>query len=75
MQRRVRTARTVQRVRYVERRKRAWGGTLKDGVRVGPLTVERVVGGRYEWRDAEYRAMLGAGKAVWEGSRTWDPGR
>ena len=61
--------------RYVERRKRAWGGELKSGIVVGPLTVERIVQGRYEWRDAAYSAMCGEGRAIWEGSRTWDPGR
>ena len=61
--------------RYVERRKRAHGGELKNGIVVGPLTVERVVAGRYEWRDAAYAAMVGEGRAIWEGSRVWDPGR
>ena len=62
-------------VRYVERRKRMWGGDLKRGIVVGPMTVERVVRGRYEWRDAAYGEMVGEGRTIWMGSRTWDPGR
>ena len=66
--------RTTQ-ARYVERRKRMWGGDLKRGIEVGPLTVERVVGARYEWRDAAYVARSGASAVIWRGSRVWDPGR
>ena len=60
---------------YVERRKRTWGGELKSGIVVGPMTVERTVRGRFEWRDAAYAAMVGEGRVIWMGSRTWDPGR
>ena len=60
---------------YVERRKRMWGGDLKSGIVVGPMTVERTVRGRYEWRDAAYGAMVGEKRTIWMGSRTWDPGR
>jgi hypothetical protein len=59
----------------VERKKREWGGHLKNDIIVGPMTVERIVRGRYEWRDAEYRPMLSEGRAIWQGSKTWDPGR
>ena len=52
-----------------------WTGDLKSDVAVGPLTVERVTSGRYEWRDAGYVPTHGARRGIWEGSRIWDPGR
>ena len=61
--------------RYVERRKGERGRNLKRGIVVGPVTVERIVRGRYEWRDAAYRPMGGERGVIWQGSRTWDPGR
>ena len=33
---------------------------------VGPTAVERMVGGRYEWRDGGLRPMRGARKRHWE---------
>ena len=42
---------------------------------MGPMTIERTVRGKYEWRDAGYKAMMGEGRAIWQGSRIWDPGR
>ena len=72
--RKKRTEGTAQ-ARYVERRKRMWGGDIKRGIEVGPLTVERVVGARYEWRDAAYAARSGASAVIWLGSQVWDPGR
>ena len=72
--RKKRTEGTTQ-ARYVERRKRMWGGDIKRGIEVGPLTVERVVGARYEWRDAAYAARSGASAVIWLGSQVWDPGR
>ena len=45
--------------RYVERRKGERRGELKNGIVVGPVTVERIVRGRYEWRDAAYARMSG----------------
>ena len=73
--RRAKRARAGGAARYVERRKRMWQGELKRGIVVGPMTVERTVRGRYEWRDAAYAAMVGEGRTIWMGSRTWDPGR
>ena len=61
--------------RYVERRKGERGRNLKRGIVVGPVTVERIVRGRYEWRDAAYRPMGGERGIIWQGSRMWDPGR
>ena len=70
--RKKRTEETAQ-ARYVERRKRMWGGGIKRGIEVGPLTVERVVGARYEWRDEAYAARSGASAVIWLGSQVWDP--
>ena len=35
----------------IESNKRAWGGAYKNEVVIGQATVERIVGGRYDWRD------------------------
>ena len=35
-------------------------------VEIGALTVERIVNGQYEWRDAEYAATKGMRKRFWE---------
>ena len=43
-------------------------GTKRDAVEVGALTVERIVSGKYEWRDAEYAPMKGPRKRLWD---TW----
>ena len=50
-------------------------GQKRHAIEMGAAAIERVVRGRYEWRDAVYSAMQGEGRAIWEGSRTWDPGR
>ena len=47
---------------------------LKRAVEVGARTIERVVAGRYEWRDAGLGEMEGARRRLWGGSRQWDPG-
>ena len=62
-------SRLVTRVERGERR-----GPLGAGVRVGALTIERTVGGRYEWRDAQLGAMSGKRQRLWAGNDTWDPG-
>ena len=41
-------------------------GTKRDTVEVGALTVERIVSGKYEWRDAAYAGMKGQRKRFWE---------
>ena len=51
---------------YVEKGNRARTGGLKRGLEVGAVTVERVVHGRYEWRDGGMRPMTGARKAMWQ---------
>ena len=39
---------------------------LRDSIEVGSATIERIVRGRYEWRDMKYRKT---GQ-----NRVWDPG-
>ena len=39
---------------------------LRDGIEVGSTTIERIVQGKYEWRDMQYKKT---GQ-----SRVWDPG-
>ena len=41
------------------------GGAIAARV-MGAAAVERVVGGRYEWRDGGMRPMTGARKRHWE---------
>ena len=75
-QRRVRR-RPSEKVRHVARSRHAAAerGTLKRTIEVGPLTVERVVRGRYEWWDAGLQPLFHtARRRMWEGARTWDPG-
>ena len=33
----------------------ATGVTLRKRIEVGALTIDRIVGGRYEWRDGRYK--------------------
>ena len=52
---------------YLERgATRCKRGTKREAVVIGALTVERIVGGRYEWRDAEYAAIKGPRKRFWD---------
>jgi hypothetical protein len=60
-------------IRHVARGKRG-RTSLALTTEVGPLTVERIVAGRYEWRDAGMREMTGKRRQLWLGTRTWDPG-
>ena len=39
---------------------------LREGIEVGSTTIERIVQGRYEWRDMQYKKT---GQ-----NRVWDPG-
>ena len=41
-------------------------GAKRDAVEVGALTVERIVSGKYEWRDAAYAGMKGQRKRFWD---------
>ena len=47
---------------------------IKRGIEVGAKTIDRIVRGRYEWRDAGARPVTGVKRKLWEGNRTWDPG-
>ena len=40
--------------------------TLREGIEVGSTTIERIVQGRYEWRDMQYKKT--------SQNRVWDPG-
>ena len=39
---------------------------LRDGIEVGSATIERIVKGRDEWRDMQYKKT--------SQNRVWDPG-
>ena len=39
---------------------------LREGIEVGSATIERIVQGRYEWRDTRYKRP--------NQNRVWDPG-
>ena len=41
-------------------------GTKREAVVIGALTVERIVNGQYEWRDAGYAALKGTRKRLWD---------
>ena len=49
-------------------------GSLKRGIEVGARMIDRIVAGRYEWRDAELRPMAKVRRRLWDGHRRWDPG-
>ena len=61
--------RYVDRSRHTQRK-----GSLKRSIEVGPHTLDRIVAGRYEWRDAGLRGVRGARRDMWDGNRQWDPG-
>ena len=50
---------------YVERGNHARAGRLKRAMQIGAMTVERVVRGKYEWRDSGLQPMSGERKAIW----------
>ena len=37
-------------------------GTKRKAILIGPAAIERIVGGRYEWRDAGYKRPRQAGR-------------
>ena len=61
--------RRIGEIRYVEKRKRAWNGKLKNDIQMGALTIERIVAGRYEWRSSAWPELKGKRKAAW--SKIW----
>ena len=44
----------------------SWGRYAREGIEVGSTTIERIVQGRYEWRDMQYKKTAQ--------NRVWDPG-
>ena len=59
------TRRTPPTGGYVERGNQARAGRLKRAMQIGATTVERVVRGRYEWRDSGLQPMNGERKTIW----------
>ena len=53
-----RKERSVAAAAYMEAsgKRRATGGALRRKIEVGEQTVDRIVGGAYEWRDGRYKA-------------------
>ena len=47
---------------------------LRYATEMGPWAIERMVAGRYEWRDAAHRSASAKKRKRWEELRTWDPG-
>ena len=47
-------------------RSRTGRGTKRDAVEIGALAVERIVSGKYEWRDAAYAGMKGQRRRNWD---------
>ena len=37
-------------------------GTKRKAILIGPAAIERIVGGRYEWRDAGFKRPRQAGR-------------
>ena len=50
---------------YVEKGNQARAGGLKRAMQIGSTTVERVVRGRYEWRDGGLQPMTGDRRTIW----------
>ena len=51
---------------YMERGGRDWAGSKRTAIVVGGAALERVVAGRYEWRDSGLAPVRGARKRFWE---------
>ena len=47
------------------------GGTQAQAIRVGPMTVDRIVDDKYEWRDGGLKRRRMADR---DAARVWDPG-
>jgi hypothetical protein len=60
-----RRPRKARRKGYMDRG--GWRGVKRSAAtEVGPATIERVVQGRYEWRDGAMRPLEGARRRYWE---------
>ena len=51
---------------YMDRGGRDWAGCKRSAIVLGGAAVERVVAGRYEWRDRGMSPVRGARKRHWE---------
>ena len=61
-----RKARRVDTGGYMDRGGRAWAGNKRSAIVLGSAAMERIVAGRYEWRDRAMTPMRGARKRYWE---------
>ena len=50
----------------MERGGRNWAGSKRTAIVMGGAALERVVAGRYEWRDSGLAPVRGARKRYWE---------
>ena len=50
---------------YMERGGRSWAGSKRTAIVMGGAALERVVAGRYEWRDGGLAPVRGARKRYW----------
>ena len=71
----MRRRRTTGKVHYVESGKRKWQGHLGKGIVVGQPTMDRIVGYKYDWRDAGMQEVGHKRQRLWETTKIWDPGR
>ena len=51
---------------YMDRGGRAWAGNKRSAIVLGSAAMERIVAGRYEWRDRAMTPVRGARKRYWE---------
>ena len=51
---------------YMDRGGRDWAGNKRGAIVLGGAAMERVVAGRYEWRDRGMAPVSGARKRHWE---------
>ena len=51
---------------YMDRGARDWAGNKRGAIVLGGAAMERVVAGRYEWRDRGMAPVSGARKRHWE---------
>ena len=61
-----RKARRVVTGGYMDRGGREWAGGKRSAIVLGGTAVERIVAGRYEWRDHALTPTRGARKRYWE---------
>jgi hypothetical protein len=59
---------------YMEKGRNKRTVTTRDAIVVGSRTLDRIVGGRYDWRNGDLRPWKRQ-RNTWYGNRTWDPGQ